>query len=361
MGSDLQLTGLASGFDWAPVVEQLIELERIPQKRLEREKQDNEEKMSDLSLLKSQLDTLNGAGKALQNEDLYKARKVGMDSDSAKVLSARADAGALTGTYTVSIYSLSTQTEMNSKNRAPSGLGKTLYFSTALKDLPLQTPITEGTFTISGKTFSIDNLSASLQDVMDIINAQMGGADGVNPEGDGTGITFEYDFDNDRMVVDGGEYSVTALGNLPILGSPTDTSNFLEVLRVLNRETTNRAADWETGSGVSIWGAGDVATNPHLKSWVHTSDSYEIANNAITSDDDRIYVGFDHDGDGKETLFRRIQNEAEFNAASTYNAADKVYRNGYIYEAQVATPTSAWTNTMGDASSTTEVTHNGRN
>ena len=65
MGSDLQLTGLASGFDWAPVVEQLIELERIPQKRLEREKQDNEEKMSDLSLLKSQLDTLNGAGKAL--------------------------------------------------------------------------------------------------------------------------------------------------------------------------------------------------------------------------------------------------------------------------------------------------------
>ena len=73
MGSDLQLTGLASGFDWAPVVEQLIELERIPQKRLEREKQDNEEKMSDLSLLKSQLDTLNGAGKALQNEDLYKA------------------------------------------------------------------------------------------------------------------------------------------------------------------------------------------------------------------------------------------------------------------------------------------------
>ena len=110
------------------------------------------------------------------------------------------------------------------------------------------------------------------------------------------------------MVVDGGEYSVSALGNLPILGSPTDTSNFLEVLRLLNRETTNRAADWETGSGVSIWGAGDVAASPHLKSWVHTSDSYEIANNAITSDDDRIYVGFDHDGDGKETLFRRIQN-----------------------------------------------------
>ena len=45
MGSDLQLTGLASGFDWAPVVDQLIELERIPQKRLEQEKVRNEEKI----------------------------------------------------------------------------------------------------------------------------------------------------------------------------------------------------------------------------------------------------------------------------------------------------------------------------
>ena len=44
MGSDLQLTGLASGFDWAPVVDQLIELERIPQKRLEQEKVRNEGK-----------------------------------------------------------------------------------------------------------------------------------------------------------------------------------------------------------------------------------------------------------------------------------------------------------------------------
>lgn len=361
MGADLQLTGLASGFDWAPVVDQLIELERIPQKRLESEKVDNEEKMSDLTTLKSQLDTLNSANKALQNENLYTARKVTMDSEDAKVLSAWADAGALTGTFTVSVHSLSTQTEMNSKHRAPKGLGKTLNLSDSLKDLPLQTAITEGTFTISGKTFSIDNLNASLQDVMDMINAQMGGADGVNPEGDGTGITFEYDSDNDKMIVDGGEYAVSALNNVPVLGSPTDSSNFLKVLRLLNRQITNRAADWETGSGVSIWGAGNVATNPHLKSWIHASDSHEIANNAITSDDDRIYVGYDHDGDGKKTLYRRKLKEAEFNSAGTYNVGDKVYRNGFIYEAVKATPSSAWAATMGDVSGTTEVTHNAKN
>ena len=76
MGSDLQLTGLASGFDWAPVVDQLIELERIPQKRLEQEKSKNEEKISDLGILKTQLDTLKGAVKALQNENLFQSERL---------------------------------------------------------------------------------------------------------------------------------------------------------------------------------------------------------------------------------------------------------------------------------------------
>ena len=38
MGSDLRLTGLASGMDWQPIVEKLLELEAIPKQRLEREK-----------------------------------------------------------------------------------------------------------------------------------------------------------------------------------------------------------------------------------------------------------------------------------------------------------------------------------
>ena len=179
MGADLQLTGLASGFDWAPVVDQLIELERVPQKRLEREKASNEEKVSDLSLLKSQLDTLNSAGKALQNSDLYNARKIGMDSDSALILTASADPGALTGNYTVSVYSIGTHTEMSSKNRVPGGLGKGLVTATALQDLPVQTAITTGTFTIAGKTFSISNLTMTLQQLMDLVN-DVGDANGDN-------------------------------------------------------------------------------------------------------------------------------------------------------------------------------------
>ena len=332
MGSDLQLTGLASGFDWAPVVDQLIELERIPQKRLENEKQDNEEKMSDLSLLKSQLDTLNSASKALQNDDLFKARKITYDAESLNGLSASAEAGALTGEFVVSVFSKGTQTEMSSKNRVPDGLGAGLTTSTALKDLPLQTPITKGTYTIAGKTLSIDNLDLTLAQIMVSINAVVNGVAGVNPESDGSGITFELDAGNNRIIVDGGELSSsTALTNVPILGSPTDSSNFLLSLKLLNRQTSTRHADLESGSGVSVWSGLSGTAGNH--SFLRQNDADET----LFASDSRIYVS-----DGTN-LYRRIEKEAQYNSATAYATSSKVYRNGFVYNMNGANfPSTAW-------------------
>ena len=53
MGSDLRLTGLASGFDWQPLVDRLLELESVPKQRLEAEKIENQAKISELGVLKS--------------------------------------------------------------------------------------------------------------------------------------------------------------------------------------------------------------------------------------------------------------------------------------------------------------------
>ena len=121
MGSELQLTGLASGFDWAPVVDQLIELERVPQNRLIAEKQRNEEKISDLDLLKSQLDALNTSSKALQDEDLFQARKVAAIGNPSGLV-ATAKAGAITGEFEISVESLATKTEMSSSSRSSNDL-----------------------------------------------------------------------------------------------------------------------------------------------------------------------------------------------------------------------------------------------
>ena len=57
MGSEMRLTGLASGFDWQPLVDRLIELESVPKQKLEAEKVQNQAKISELGVLKSRLNT----------------------------------------------------------------------------------------------------------------------------------------------------------------------------------------------------------------------------------------------------------------------------------------------------------------
>ena len=75
------------------------------------------------------------------------------------------------------------------------------------------------------KTFSISSLDSTITDVLSMINDSS--AVGLNPEGsDGSGIKLSYNFADDKFSVTSDDYRVS-LGNLPILGSPTDTSNFL--------------------------------------------------------------------------------------------------------------------------------------
>ena len=326
MGSDLQLTGLASGFDWSSVVDQLIELERIPQKRLESQKVKNEEKISDLDLLKSQLDSLNTASTALQNEDLFQARKVSY-GDTTSSFSANAAAGAITGDFEIKVESLATKTEMSSINRTSRKLGGGLDPSMALSDLPLHTSITEGTFTIAGRTFSITNLDITLQDLLDEINAQTTSVPGVNPEGDASAITFSYDSVTDKLVVDSGESTPGATRNLPVLGSSTDSSNFLKAMRLLSRTTSTVDADIENGSGVSLFSPGDGS-----KSWLHSADNHS----GVHPGDSRSYAEFN----GK--LYERVHKESQYNSSSDYVTGDKVYNQGFLYEALSDQPSGIW-------------------
>jgi flagellar capping protein FliD len=330
MGSDLKLTGLASGFDWQPLVEKLIELEAVPKQRLQAEKARNNDKVSELGILKSQLDTLNGSAKALQNKDLFNARSVGISGTTSSGFNATAEAGSLTGDFDLFVHSLASKTELSSKNRHTGRLASGITLSTPLKDLPVFSNISTGTFTISGKTFSIDNLDMSLQDVMNNVNSTLGGVAGVNPESDHSGITLEYDALTDKMFLDTNERSPVASSNLPVLGSSTDTSNFLQAMRLLDRVAVDRNADFETGSLISIFNAGDGG-----KVWIHSSDSAL----ALDASDDRLYASFNG------TLYERTKSENDYNPASSYQAGDKAYHKGFVYESTNSLPTSQWLGT----------------
>jgi flagellar capping protein FliD len=324
MGSEMRLTGLASGFDWQPLVDRLIELESVPKQRLEAEKVQNQGKISELGVLKSRLNTLNSSATSLQNEDLFNARSVGVSSASANGFSANAEAGAMTGEFNISVESMATRTEMSSRNRSFGRLAGGLDLSASIKDLALFSDITPGTFTISGRTFSITNLNASLQDIIDEINTTFAGVTGVNPESDNTGITLEYDAVSDKFHFDTNALSPLAAENIPVLGSTTDTSNFLKAVGLLDRNLAYRNADFEAASNVSIFSSGDGS-----KAWLHGDDPSTIGH--------LNFAAFNG------TLYERIKLENEYNPQSEYPLGSRVYKDGFVYESTADLKGSSWT------------------
>ena len=334
MGSDMKLTGLASGFDWQPIVDQLIDLERSSVRRLEKEKLENNNKVSELGILKSQLDTLRKTANALNDDNLFNARKVIVNQGANSLFSANADAGALTGEFKIKVHSKATKTTLSSENRTFSKLSGGLDLNTKLIKLPLQTKITAGTFTIAGRAFSITSGSSTLQDIMDDINTSFNNSAGVNPESDLSHITLEYDNSSDKFYLDPGDFYSNSSNNLPVLGSPTDTSNFLQAIRLLDLQTESRDADVEISSGVSIFSSGDGA-----KAWLAESDPL------LSTNDSRMYSSFNG------VLYKRVNNDPQYSSTSQYTSGSKVYSEGYVYEAISSLPTGAWSGTesnLGD-------------
>ena len=108
----------------------------------------------------------------------------------------------------------------------------------------------------------------TLQELLDEINQPVTSVAGVNPEGDSSGITMSYDASSDRIFIDSGEKLPGTHSTLPVLGSSTDTSNFLQSMRLLSRTTEWMDADIEAGAVISTFTAGDES-----KSWVRNGDT----------------------------------------------------------------------------------------
>ena len=159
----------------------------------------------------------------------------------------------MTGEFSISIESMASRTEISSKNRNFGRLAGGLDLTASIKDLALFSDISPGTFTIAGRTFSITNLNSSLQDILNEINSTFAGVTGVNPESDNTGITLEYDAVSDKFHFDTNALSPFAAERTPVLGSATDTSNFLKAVGLLDYNLAYRNADFESASNVSIF------------------------------------------------------------------------------------------------------------
>jgi flagellar hook-associated protein 2 len=105
-GLDLGLSGLASGFDWRTLVEQLVDVERTPQKRLVSEAQAIQTRKTAYDSVNTQLSVLQNRIDELNDADLFDSRLA--SSSDEELASVSASVGSALGTYRFAVRALQT-------------------------------------------------------------------------------------------------------------------------------------------------------------------------------------------------------------------------------------------------------------
>lgn len=224
----LQLSGLASGFDWKTLVDQLMAAERTPITRLTTEKTTNTSKTTALNELETKLNTLKTSVTALNVDGLFTARKA-VSTTANSTWSSIAAAGTATGNYAIAVSQLATF----SRRAGASDIGRPLNTTDdvsglTLANLPTASAVTAGTFTVNGVQVSVA-LTDSLEQVFDAISTATSGA-----------VTASYDHLDDTITLSGG-------GAL-VLGAANDTSNFLSAMKLSNNNSPTVVSSGRLGT-----------------------------------------------------------------------------------------------------------------
>ena len=273
---DLNVSGLASGFDWKSMVDQLTNVERAPQQRMRIEQADIRRKNSAFTAVKTQLSALKTKSEELKKSDLFDSRKV--DSSDAH-LSATASSGTASGDYKFEIYQLAT----SAKQLGASDVGAAVGTGTAMSSAGFSIPVTAGTVTVQGQQITVST-DDSLTTTLAAVKTAVGGS-------------FDYSVSGDKV-------TLTDSSNL-VLGSATDTSNFLQSLRLTPNGTssitssaklggmdlskTPASANFTAGAGAA---SGSFKINGATISWSDTDRITDILDK-INSSEASVYANYD--------------------------------------------------------------------
>ncbi len=242
-GLDMSISGLASGFDWKSVVDQLTAVERTPQNAVRIEQSTLAKRRDALGQIASQLNDLQTKATALGESSLYTRRSV--STSDATVASVSAATGAVTGSYSINVATLATPASWLG---ASSGIISPLHSQDVntytgnppvavnsatgpvLSEAGWGSSLTAGTVTIGRRDASgvVTNTTVTvattdtLKDLLVKLDAAIGSTRNVS--GSTGGAT--YSTSNDQVTL------APVAGESLILGAPSDTSNLLSCLKL---------------------------------------------------------------------------------------------------------------------------------
>lgn len=210
---ELGVAGLASGFDWRTLVEQITDVERTPQRRLITEQNTLQQRNNAYSSIKTQLAVLQSRVDVLKEPSFFEARLA--VAGDATIASASANAGAAQGTHAFNFVQLATAAQRLGSANVGAPLSATDDVSAlTLSSAGFARAVTAGTFTVDGQQITIAT-SDTLQSVFAQISTATSGA-----------VVATYSAATDKISLSSGSEIV--------LGSATDTSNFLTLAKLHN-------------------------------------------------------------------------------------------------------------------------------
>ena len=211
----LALSGLASGFDWKSIVDQLIEVSSTPQKRMRAEKSQFASKTSALNEIKGLVTSLKSSLSGLGSDETVLKRSATFASTTTD-WSASATKDTPVGQY---VFEL-TQKAAAAKLEGAAGVAGTGVpggdATSSMASLEVGRTLTAGTFTVNGEVVTIGSTANSLQSVLDDIQTALQVSDPT--------ATATYDAVMDKIVLS----SASQIR----LGAANDTSNFLQAMKL---------------------------------------------------------------------------------------------------------------------------------
>jgi flagellar hook-associated protein 2 len=212
------LSGLASGIDWQSLVTQLVAAERAPETQMQAQQTTYQTQKSAFQSIGTKLTTLQNDINTLTGSTFFDSRTASLSDPT--VASATASDNTALGNYTFNITQLASNASMQGVTEAGKALSPTSDVAgVTLATAGFSNPVNAGTFTVDGKTITIAGTD-TLQSVFDQINSATGGV-----------VTASYDPTGDKISLTSSD------GSAVVLGSATDSSNFLQSAKLYNNGT----------------------------------------------------------------------------------------------------------------------------
>ena len=258
------------------MVEQLTSVERAPQRRMRTEQAGVRAKNAAFTSLKTELTSLKTVSEKLKDTSFFDTRKV---TSSETHTTATADSGTSSGEYNFEVFQLAT----SAKQLGATDVGAAVTASSAMSSGGFSIAVSAGTVTVQGKQVTVST-DDSLTTTLAAIKTAVGGS-------------FDYSVNGDKVTLtDSSEI---------VLGSATDTSNFLQSLRLnangttsinssgklggIDMSVTPANANFTDGAGAA---SGSFKINGTTISWDSSATITDILDK-INSSEASVYANYD--------------------------------------------------------------------